>query len=1159
MTILASGFTGIGTTTPTALLSINANGLLSGAPQFIVGSTTGSNFIITNGGFTGLGTTSPWGLLSVNANGLGGSAPQFVVGSSTTNFIVANNGYVGIGTTSPWGMFSINPNGLANSAPQFVIGSSSVAASFIVTNAGYVGIGTTSPYSLVSIMNNANTVPNTPLFTIASTTGGVSTSTLMTVLANGFVGIGGTSTPIGILDVESSGSPTAYIKTTADSSNSANLIIGGAQNSSAADIAAIQFWNYASQSTGGAYQMSGISGRDPNASATLKNGALLLSTSYSGSLSERMRINQLGDVGIGTTTPNWMFQIATSSIGTTFQGGQLALTDTNAGTNLKHWLFASMGGNLYIGTSSDAYATSSIAALTISSNSYVGIGTTSPGYKLDVAGIVNATALYVNGSPYVGSQWTTSGSNIYYNTGFVGIGSSTPSSVLSISNNLNTTANTPLFTVSSTTGGTSTTTFMTVLSSGNVGINTATPAYNLDVGGSASFGTGGESMRVDTTGFVGIGTSSPYALLSLSNNVNSVVNTPLFVIASTTGGTSTSTLMTVLANGNMGVGTSTPYALLSVESSVSGLTDLFAIATSTSGLVFKINSYGQVYGDGAYSSPAADYAEYFYTNSVDLHSGEIVCIDILSNNSVKRCERGADNNVMGIVSTKPSVIGNYIKAVETDPSHYVIVGMMGQVDAFVTAENGTINIGDSLTTSSSTPGFAMRAGPGDSTVGVALEPFTGDTGMGTGEIKVLISRRNKSLAVEDVESLVADRIANMKIEDVVNQMVSRSVDNLNSKSKLFKGISIDSNFDASSPFMNVDASGNITINGAARADEFIVPAVATSTFTIGTTTFIANIPQEVLTADGDGVDIYKLATFALASVQDLAARLNAQDIRLTSLETRVAALENGTVSSSNGTPELSTSTLASALNSFGVFIQKNITQFGSLVADQFVAATNSAGTSSAGTINILAGNVVAQVSNAYVATSTKVFVTFNSQITGNWWVSDKTGGSFRVTLSAPQTSDVSFDYFLVQTEGQIATSTPTMNIGTSTPDGIESSTPPTDSTGSPPADTGDGSLGGETTNLVVSPPSSGTDTTAPVVTLNGDAAMQINVGDTFADPGATATDYTDGDLTSKIVETGSVDVATAGLYDLTYTATDVAGNHSSVSRVVTVIAAPTTP
>jgi len=58
----------------------------------------------------GIGTTSPWGLLSVNGNGVVG--PQFVVGSSTvTNFIVGMNGRVGVATTSPSSNFAFGVTG----------------------------------------------------------------------------------------------------------------------------------------------------------------------------------------------------------------------------------------------------------------------------------------------------------------------------------------------------------------------------------------------------------------------------------------------------------------------------------------------------------------------------------------------------------------------------------------------------------------------------------------------------------------------------------------------------------------------------------------------------------------------------------------------------------------------------------------------------------------------------------------------------------------------------------------------------------------------------------------------------------------------------------------------------------------------------------------
>ena len=104
--------------------------------------------------------------------------------------------------------------------------------------------------------------------------------------------------------------------------------------------------------------------------------------------------------------------------------------------------------------------------------------------------------------------------------------------------------------------------------------------------------------------------------------------------------------------------------------------------------------------------------------------------------------------------------------------------------------------------------------------------------------------------------------------------------------------------------------------------------------------------------------------------------------------------------------------------------------------------------------------------------------------------------------------------------------------------------------------------GSQTSNPDSGSLTSGTpiDTTAPVVTLTGDAAMQLAVGDAFTDPGATATDpsmelgASDTDLTSNIVVTGSVDTATEGSYTLTYTATDAAGNEGSASRLVTVVA-----
>ncbi|WP_276643472.1 DUF5011 domain-containing protein [Caldibacillus debilis] len=78
------------------------------------------------------------------------------------------------------------------------------------------------------------------------------------------------------------------------------------------------------------------------------------------------------------------------------------------------------------------------------------------------------------------------------------------------------------------------------------------------------------------------------------------------------------------------------------------------------------------------------------------------------------------------------------------------------------------------------------------------------------------------------------------------------------------------------------------------------------------------------------------------------------------------------------------------------------------------------------------------------------------------------------------------------------------------------------------------------------------DTTPPVITLKGDNPLYLNVGDEFVDPGATATDDVDGDLTEQIVVTGSVDTSKPGEYTLTYTVSDSAGNTASVTRTVIV-------
>ena len=79
------------------------------------------------------------------------------------------------------------------------------------------------------------------------------------------------------------------------------------------------------------------------------------------------------------------------------------------------------------------------------------------------------------------------------------------------------------------------------------------------------------------------------------------------------------------------------------------------------------------------------------------------------------------------------------------------------------------------------------------------------------------------------------------------------------------------------------------------------------------------------------------------------------------------------------------------------------------------------------------------------------------------------------------------------------------------------------------------------------------DTTLPVITLVGDAAVTHALGTDYADAGATATDNVDGDITSSITTSGTVTTGTAGTYTITYSVSDSAGNAATqVTRTVTV-------
>ncbi|MFM7764681.1 MAG: immunoglobulin-like domain-containing protein, partial [Sphingomonadales bacterium] len=78
------------------------------------------------------------------------------------------------------------------------------------------------------------------------------------------------------------------------------------------------------------------------------------------------------------------------------------------------------------------------------------------------------------------------------------------------------------------------------------------------------------------------------------------------------------------------------------------------------------------------------------------------------------------------------------------------------------------------------------------------------------------------------------------------------------------------------------------------------------------------------------------------------------------------------------------------------------------------------------------------------------------------------------------------------------------------------------------------------------------DRTAPTLTLNGNAVETVEQCGTYKEAGAIATDAVDGNLTTAIIVSGSVNTAKVGDYTLTYTVSDAQGNTAVKTRIVQV-------
>ena len=311
--------------------------------------------------------------------------------------------------------------------------------------------------------------------------------------------------------------------------------------------------------------VAGITGHTGADTTNKDDGRLIFNTASSGSATERMRIDSSGNVGIGTSSPSVLLHVSSSGdtiARVTSADGNGAFLDLGDASDPD-------GGRIVYDSGSNlTFSTGSTERLRIDSSGEVGIGTTSPGTKLDVNdGSANCTIRGRTGngfSSFLHLLPNGSGSGI-------SLAANSDSSA-QLFNQLN----------SHLAFGTNNTERMRIDIAGNVGVNTSNPQAELhlnDATGLSRIRLSGGANSADNFEF-GQGTTS--------------VTNGGFEIRDVD---ESATRFVINSSGNVGIGTTSPARPLSVSSSQ--ISARFTSSSSDSQIEFVDSSGTVVYGSAS--------------------------------------------------------------------------------------------------------------------------------------------------------------------------------------------------------------------------------------------------------------------------------------------------------------------------------------------------------------------------------------------------------------------------------------------------------------------------------------------------------------------------------------------------------------------------------
>jgi hypothetical protein len=378
MRVDANGFVGIGVVPTTYKLDVmdgkaritgdGTGGTLRIAPN--TSSNESSIGFYTNSNLTGASAGDYW---VIGQNTFSSGAGTLGIGTPTQGLIMSfsNNGYVGIGTNAPTEELHVSSKIFAESQ---ILASSNDSVSI-------------PGFSFREDSNTGIFHPSNDA--LAFTTGGVEQ---MRIMHNGNVGIG-LSNPSYRLDISGNSrfmSSNNYIGYQA--SRALNLI---------GINAVMRIW----RPDGGDPSVELISGTNSNDGLSSGNvvwdfytsqGKFMIRdrTPTAGNGVQRLTIDDIGYVGIGTNTPTEKLHVASGKIFSDQQ--HLGTSNDNASIPSFSFKENSNTGMFMPSNNALGFSTSGTEKLRINSNGDVGIGTSNQRYRLDVLGDVNITSSQAN-------------------------------------------------------------------------------------------------------------------------------------------------------------------------------------------------------------------------------------------------------------------------------------------------------------------------------------------------------------------------------------------------------------------------------------------------------------------------------------------------------------------------------------------------------------------------------------------------------------------------------------------------------------------------------------------------------------------------------------------------------------------------------------------